>query len=76
MVAPARGGVGGWAGMGGVGAATVATSLDYCVERKCVWEAGGEELLTPLIKNNIINLIFLEHDGGGSRVREAAPREN
>ncbi len=64
--------------------AMAATSLDDCVERKhesghkCkhVWEAGGEESLTPPIKNNIINSIILEHNGGDSRVRKAAPRGN
>ncbi len=59
MVAPAWGGVGGRAGMGGVGAATAAAALDNCVERKCVWVAGVEESLTPLIKNNrITSIIF------------------
>jgi hypothetical protein len=64
MVAPARGDVRGRAGMGGVGAATTATSLDDCVEREresgceCVWEARGEESLKPLIKNNRINSII------------------
>jgi hypothetical protein len=48
--------------------AMAATSLDDCVERECesgrkcerVWEAGGEELLTLLIKNNRIHLIMFE----------------
>jgi hypothetical protein len=52
--------------MGGVRAAMAATSLDNCMERKhkssckCerVWEAGGGESLTPLIKNNRINSII------------------
>jgi hypothetical protein len=68
MVALAQGDVGGWVVIKGVVAATAATSLDNCVEResesksrcecKRVWEARGEELLMPLIKNNRIHLII------------------
>jgi hypothetical protein len=65
-VAPARGDVGGQAGVGRVGAAMAATSLDDHVEHEResghkfehVWETRGEESLTPLIKNNRINLII------------------
>jgi hypothetical protein len=67
MVALAWRDVGGWAGMlGRGGAAVAATSLDDHVERECKcgreckheWEAGGDESLAPLIKNNKINLII------------------
>ncbi len=58
MVALSRGDVGGWAGVGGGGLATAATSLEDRVECEREWEAGGKELLTLLIKNNRINLII------------------